>query len=149
MKHDEKKDLLCFSCGQLNYAVELSYVAEICFDARLYRIPCLPEYFRGVYHYKGKILSVICMKERNLDEDTEEERTEKVLLILKSGKYIFCIGLMEEPFLTSVCEENLAEDKLGGLSSDIWEEKEIYSHQGKLIFLLDLEKITDKISGHQ
>lgn len=145
---DEKKDLLCFSCGQMIYAVELPYVAEICFDAKLYKIPCLPEYFRGVYHYRGKILAVICMDEKS-QEDTAKTRTEKVLLILKYRKYLFCIGLKEEPFLTTVSRENLAVDTLSQLSSDIWEKKDIYSKDGNLISLLDLKKIIEKLSGHQ
>lgn len=137
---EHKKDILCFESSQKIYAVAFENVVEICFDARLHRIPCQPGYFCGVHHYKGMIVPVVQAEEQEIPEGCAP-----VLLILRNGEYLYGIGLLKEPFIQSVDPSEKTADAAGRLSSGRLKEQTIYNHKGKIILLLDMEKTTENL----
>ena len=82
MQADYERELLGFTGRERNYAVELSYVEEICFDIKISKIPCLPHYFIGMFHYRGAILPVA-----QLEEQSKDEQKRQVLLVLSCNGY--------------------------------------------------------------
>ena len=59
MTDEPVREVLCIPGNGRKYAVEFSYVEEICKDVVLSAMPCLPEYYAGVCNHKGTIVPVV------------------------------------------------------------------------------------------
>lgn len=140
MENQSKKEILCFESGCKTYAVEFDHVVEICFDTRQRSIPCQPDYFCGVYHYKGMVVPVV-----QLEEEEIPENHAPVLLILQSGVYQFGIALQKEPYIQAVDEAEKTEDAARRLNGGRPKEKAIYTQEDKIILLLDMEKTAESL----
>lgn len=140
MEDQNKKEILCFESSGKTYAAEFENIVEICFDTHLHSIPCQPSYFCGVYHYKGMVVPVV-----QLEEEKIPEGRPPVLLILRSGVYQFGIALLKEPYIQAVDEAERTADAARRLSAGRPREKAIYTHQDKIILLLDMEKTAENL----
>ncbi|WP_368296025.1 chemotaxis protein CheW, partial [Enterocloster citroniae] len=59
MTDEPVREVLCIPGNGRKYAVEFSYVEEICKDVVLSAMPCLPGYYAGVCNHKGTIVPVV------------------------------------------------------------------------------------------
>lgn len=63
MSTDENKELfdrvLTFNVGDDLYGLELAYVIEIIGLHIITRVPCVPNYIKGIINLRGEILPVI------------------------------------------------------------------------------------------
>ena len=59
MTDEPVREVLCIPRNGRKYAVEFSYVEEICKDVVLSAMPCLPGYYAGVCNHKGTIVPVV------------------------------------------------------------------------------------------
>lgn len=143
MDQKDDKELLCFEGGGKTYAVEFANVVEICFNTKLHRIPCQPAHFCGVYHYKGMVVPAVQIGE----EETQNGRSP-VLLMLRSGVYLFGISLQAEPFIQTVEECEKTVDFAKNFTDNKWKEQAIYVKGDKMILLLDMEKTTENLVAY-
>ena len=96
MQADYERELLGFTGRERNYAVELTYVEEICFDIKISKIPCLPHYFIGMFHYRGAILPVA-----RLEEQSKDEQKRQVLLVFSCNGYRLGAVIPGDPYVIS------------------------------------------------
>ncbi|MCQ4636933.1 chemotaxis protein CheW [Anaerovorax odorimutans] len=140
MTSNNKNELLLLSGEEKNYAVEFSYVTEICFDLPISRIPALPDGFLGMSNYKGNIVPIIELKNGGA-------AIQPVILIMQHLKYQF--GLRAEAQLNIIPAGAAAIVQESGSSgeddADLWREKGLYRYEGKLISLLDVERSIEGI----
>ncbi len=145
MEADYEQELLGFTGRERNYAVELSHVEEICFDIKISKIPCLPRYFKGMFHYRGAILPVAQL------EETEEENVKrrKVLLVLGCNGYRLGVLIPGEPYVVSYDELKRIEHPAEPELSEVWKIQGIFKAGRGLTFLLDVEKTVEAMVIYQ
>ena len=139
MENNVEKELLCFAGRDMTYAVDFSEVVEICTHIPLEKIPCLPEHFCGISHYKGVLISVV-----EVERAVDAERNAVVILV-DAGNYMFGIRISGEPWICAVGEErieNVSETLLTGK----WREKAIYQTGEGMICQLDLRRSADGLA---
>ena len=150
MASEKNKTALCLPGRRRKCAVEFPYIEEICKDVVLSPIPCLPEYFAGVCNYKGTIIPVVRLEDAQYGESGEdgnngdEGNAKQIVVILKWQKYFLGILSDQEPFLTDLKEEN----RIRGpekQENGMWVEKAYYMCDGKLYFLMDVEKTVGRM----
>lgn len=84
MSTDENKELfdrvLTFNVGEDLYGLELAYVIEIIGLHIITRVPCVPNYIKGIINLRGEILPVIdARKKYNYDDSNFTERTSIIV----------------------------------------------------------------------
>lgn len=136
MEESRAGEVMCISCGGKTYALEFKYVAEICIDMAISKIPSLPDYFAGVCNNRGEIIPVIAMCDG--DED-------KVMLIVKNRNYKFAILLNEEPYIVSYEGMSRMENDIDRTEESIWVEKEMWKSDTDIISLLDVERTIERL----
>ncbi|MCH1983024.1 chemotaxis protein CheW [Ruminococcus sp. OA3] len=140
---DVNKEILCIPGKAKNYAVEFTYIKEICSDVMVSRVPCLPEYFMGVFQHQGAIIPVIRLEE---EPETSEEGGRSVILILEYQEYQLGILLSGEPRMVHADDMTWIDmpdrDEAG---TDIWPGKAFYKYQNLLFFLGDIEQLMDHL----
>lgn len=139
MENNVEKELLCFAGEGITYAVDFSDVVEICTNIPLEVIPCLPEYFCGISHYKGVLISVV-----ELGKVPDGERDDVVILV-DSGDYVFGIRIFGEPWISTVGKEKI-EDISESLLAGKWREKALYRTEDGMICQLDLKRSAEGLA---
>jgi purine-binding chemotaxis protein CheW len=71
--------VICFSVGGENYAIDEIYVKEVCISSRITPIPCTPEWLAGVVNRHGKIVGLIDF--RKLFKNPEEKPNSHIIII--------------------------------------------------------------------
>lgn len=133
------KEILCIPGKTKNYAVEFTYIKEICSDILVSKVPCLPEHFVGVFQYQGVIVPVIRLEE---DTETPKKHSGSVILILEYQKYQLGIWLSGNPHIVRTEEMTLIEmPEQEDPGSDIWIGKAFYDYNGILFSLGDIERL--------
>ncbi|MEG1448983.1 MAG: chemotaxis protein CheW [Oscillospiraceae bacterium] len=84
MNAEENKELfdrvLTFNVGEDLYGLELAYVIEIIGLHIITKVPCVPDYIKGIINLRGEILPVIdARKKYNYDDMTCTERTSIIV----------------------------------------------------------------------
>lgn len=141
---DIKGEILCIPGENKNYAIEFQFIKEICSDILVSKVPCLPEYFLGVFHYRGSIIPVLSLK---ANEEISNEEKKPAVLVIEYQKYQFGLLLQGEPYMVQAdtmipIETSEQED---GLASGIWIGKAFYEYGDALYSLGDIEKMMDSL----
>lgn len=152
MENENRKELLCFAGAGVAYAVEFSEVVEICTQLKVEKIPCLPEYFCGICHYKGTIISIVAMDrlgkmaEAELKDAQDGSSRGSVIIVVDSGQYQFGISIQGEPWISTLDGKKI-EDITESLVPDRWKEKAVYQTEKEIICQLDLVKSADALAS--
>lgn len=136
-------EILCIPGKTKNYAVEFVYIKEICSDILVSKVPCLPEYFMGVFHYQGAIIPVI-----SLETEQEAVKTDNrsIVLVLEYQKYQLGIQLFSDPYMVQAKDMtwiDMPEQEEEG--SDIWAGKAFCNYRDTLFSLGDIEKLMEHL----
>ena len=152
MENENRKELLCFAGKGVTYAVEFSDIIEICTHLRVEKIPCLPEYFCGICHYKGNIISIVAL-DKACGMQMEDTRVNlvgagrsNVIIVVDSGQYQFGISIQGEPWISTVGDK-IIEDISESLVPGGWKEKVVYRTDSEVICQLDLAKSADALAN--
>lgn len=135
MKNDKYHEMLCFRDAERIYGINLSCIKEICNEKDVTKVPCLPDYFCGVYNYRGMVIPVASPKGF---EKPQKEGERKVLLVLRSGFGMLGIQIYGEPSFHLIPESGHISSE--GADNGIWSFSAVYSYDNKLVYELDLEK---------
>lgn len=147
-RNNGKKEVLCFTCGGINYGVEMQEVAEICTGIKVYPIPRLPDYLCGVFSYKGNILPIVRISP-SLDQEDTCEVMIPILLVVHSPLELMGIRLESQPWIGEITEENRTEQFSDGLLAEGWVEQGAYRVGEQLLFLLDIAKSSENLTAFQ
>lgn len=142
---EQNMEFLCIPVGNKNYAVEFLYIKEVCTDVRLSGVPCLPEHFAGVFHYRGNIVPVLNLED--VKSRAGMQSGEKaVVLVIEHQKYQLGIWLAREPFMVQESElirvEAFGEDRV---PEGEWVEKALYKKGDALFSVADVEKLIEHL----
>ena len=128
MTDEPVREVLCIPGNGRKYAVEFSYVEEICKDVVLSAMPCLPGYYAGVCNHKGTIVPVVRL------EGCIETVSYTHLDVYKrqgNGNEISCAFILggQDDALCAVCgepvgEENGDQEELVRVLTGVWEKSE-------------------------
>ena len=135
MDAEKDKELLCFLCGNVHYAVEFQDIEEICYNVILYSVPCLPEYFCGVFYYKGGVIPVLKIDCSFASPESGEFTS---VMVVKSGNCLFGIRMLHIPWICRPSEEITSKDVISGFVPPRWKVKNVYKMEKDLLFLLDV-----------
>lgn len=130
---DTLENVLCLQGQQRNYLVKLSDMVEICTHVSISKIPCLPPYYLGIFHYKGNILPVL-----QLDENVFS-LTDTTILVVKNEDCYFGIQIGQEPVLENIQNMTFTTNKQEFLS-DIGYIQSLYQYENKIYYFIDIEK---------
>lgn len=133
-------DILCIKSKEKIYAVEFQYVREICKDMQISKIPGLPMYYTGVCNYKGIIVPIIQMEDFAMDSSDTS-----LVLILKLEHYYLGLNVPESLYTTEVGDEQKIKTPDVRSDKSIQVEKGIYSDDGNLITVLDVEVMVNRL----
>ncbi|MDE2259346.1 MAG: chemotaxis protein CheW [Betaproteobacteria bacterium] len=86
--HDERIEVVEFLLADERYAVESSYVREVCHLENLASLPCTPAFVLGIVNLRGEILSVIDVRKFFDLPETGLPDLNKII-VLESGNIIF------------------------------------------------------------
>lgn len=135
MKSEKVHELLCFDDTERMYGISLSSVKEICYEKDVTKVPCLPEYFCGVYNYRGRVIPVASPKGF---ETPGKNGDRKVLLVVRSGFGMFGIQIYGNPSFHLIPESSHI--RSSGINDGIWSFGAVYGHEDRLVYEMDLEK---------
>lgn len=138
MEFGSNREILFISHKGGYFGVEFPYIAEICSDVQISRIPCLPEYFNGVYNYKGTIIPVIGLEESKNQQ--AYERQEEVILVIRHEKFQFGISFDGEPGILALDEAQKMENPEETVFDGIWHVKDMFKQNGQIYSVLDIER---------
>jgi purine-binding chemotaxis protein CheW len=139
---DPQKSLVGFRVGDVCYAVPIGTVREIINPVPLTSLPHPPPAVAGVADHRGEVVPVIDLRTRFGLEKAREQRREKWILIGVEGRTIgIVVDQVTDVFGTGGAElrppPELGDgDARRGLAG-------VTSHDGSLVFVLDVERFRD------
>jgi purine-binding chemotaxis protein CheW len=136
-----------FQVGRETYGVIITSLQEIVRVPEITAVPDAPDYMEGVINLRGKIVSVIDLRKRFGDKATTSSRRNRILVVEYHGR--LC-GLIVDA----------ASEVLKIPASDVEPSTEVFheglnavtglaKHQGRLIVLLDMDKLLELKGQHQ
>ena len=140
MENDSGRELLCLNGDDKKYAIDFQYVAEICRDIQMSKIPCLPEHFIGLCNYKGMIVPILSKK-----EEDEEQEFLPLVIILKTGKYYMGLCVTDGLSIITPEEGQRIKSQAAKESEDIAIEREIYAVEDGLVTVLDVQAMAERL----
>lgn len=131
---------LCgFRIDEDYYAISVLEVQEVIRKQMLTKIPCAPEYIKGLINLRGQIVTALSL--RKLFDLPEMDTTEYMNIIVRSGDSLYALMVDEILDVMNVQQstfektpENL-NDKVAHYINGV------YKLEGRLLIILDLTKV--------
>ncbi|MBS6643500.1 MAG: chemotaxis protein CheW [Clostridiaceae bacterium] len=143
MANETDRELLCFSSDGAVFAVDFSDIAEICIHVRLQFVPRQPDYFSGVFYYKGSIVPVAAIGHTTRETDDKNA----AVLVVNGVPDLYGILLTGSPWMERVKECDLAKDHSGAVIPGRWVSKAIYCKGDQMICLLDIRRSQETLAA--
>lgn len=141
---DPQKSLVGFVVGDILYAVAIGAVREIINPAPLTALPHLPPAIAGVTDHRGDVIPIVDLRAR-FGMAPEVQRKEKWILVNVGDRRVgLVVDSVTEVFGTSG-EQLRPPPEVGGdeASRGI---AGVTTHEGRLVFVLALERLEDLLS---
>lgn len=101
---------LVFTIGKYRYAFVSSKIKEIMYDAKIHKLPFVPNYIEGVLNCRGNPYTVI--NTLKLDSESETEIPENVFLLFKRDDDDFCVHISNIEVFFEPEAEDVFEDRV-------------------------------------
>jgi purine-binding chemotaxis protein CheW len=141
-EESEFLELLCFRVAAEKYAVDIMAIKEIIKPREVTEVPRMPPFVSGVLSLRGIIIPVFSMHKR-LGHGAVEKSGKERIIVVRMGEE-FCGVLVDEVIQVAKLDAATIEPPpavLEGIDRDFVEG--IGSFDGKMLILLNLEKILD------
>lgn len=140
----DNSQLVIFTLGEEEYAINISFTQEIMRIPVLTKIPNVPPFLEGVFNLRGKVIPVFNLKKR-FEMDQAESGIDSRLLILeidgmKAG--IIVDDVSEVIRIDKQSIENL-DDEIAGISKNSIEG--VYLVEERIIIVLNASKLKSEI----
>ena len=137
---DRSKNLVGFTVGDVHYAVDIFRVREIIVPLEIVQIPHAPDSVLGVSDHRGEVVPVLDLRRRfGLPPRDATRRTKWIVVELDERLVGFVVDGVTEVFGASEPDErSVPEVGVGDATRGI---TAVYSHAGRLVFVLDVEVI--------
>lgn len=80
--------LISFSLGGEDYAIELMYLQEVLKNQSVIRVPGSPFYLKGILNLRGKIVTIVDLRKRLGFPDQEEQNLMRIIIVLVKERSI-------------------------------------------------------------
>ena len=137
---DRDKNLVGFSIGEVQYAVDIHRVREIIRPLPLVPLPHAPPAVMGVADHRGDVVPVLEVRRRfGLPSIATTRRTKWILvsgpsrtvgLVVDAVTEVFAAGEQEQRAVPSIGVGDAAR----GITA-------VFGHRGSLVFVLDVDRI--------
>lgn len=88
--------ILQFQIGSSRFAVDSSRVIEVIPAVALRPVPHAPHYLKGLFHYRGKIVSVIDLAELMGGSSCQARLSTRIIIVKQAATKDQLIGLLAE-----------------------------------------------------
>ncbi|HVI39226.1 MAG TPA: chemotaxis protein CheW [Anaerovoracaceae bacterium] len=102
----QKNKYLIFSIGNESYGIRIKYVIEIISIVKITRVPGLPNYVKGIINLRGKIISIMDVRQRFKKEEKEyDDRTCIIVMDIDGNSFGLIVDIVKE--VASIDESNI------------------------------------------
>lgn len=141
-KGARKNKHLIFSLGELKFGIPLSQVKEIIGMMNITQIPDAPSFFRGIINLRGRVISVVDLKEKLGIAKKTTDSKKPCILICEWGKTVLgsvvddiieVQGYEEHEIEHSIdMQDCLSKEYITGVAKQ---------HEQSMVLLLDLARV--------
>lgn len=89
---EEGMDVIYFRIGNEEYAIEAEAVSEVRTFMELTPVPYAPSYIQGIFHMRGRFVSVVNLK-RFFGMETQSGDVSRTILLLSNGEMEFGVAV--------------------------------------------------------
>jgi purine-binding chemotaxis protein CheW len=139
--------IIGFKVGRETYGVPITALHEIVRVPEVTAVPDAPDYIEGVINLRGRIVSVLDLRRRLGQTNPTRERHNRILVVHHQGKLSGLIVDSASEVL-KIAEADIEPSPTESLEGGIKCVTGLGKHDGRLIVLLDLDKLLDA-SGRQ
>jgi len=141
-RHDPSKTLVGFEVGDVQYAVAIADVREICNPLPLTVLPHAPPAVRGVADFRGDVIPVIDLRMRfGLPAVPDSRRIKWIVVELGGSAAALVVDQMLGVFGTSGTQLRPAPPLGGG--EDVRGIEGVTTNAGGLVFVLDVASVRE------
>jgi purine-binding chemotaxis protein CheW len=136
----EELQLVIFSIGREEFAVEVTQVREIIRMEEITRMPKSPPFVEGIINLRGQIIAVIDLAKR-LNLEPGERGGEARIIVVESGD--LKVGMIVDSVSEVLRVSSEAVEPTPALATDVSTAylQGVVKQDGRLIILLDLTKV--------
>lgn len=139
----KRKDFLqvvSFSLGKEEYAIEITKVKEIILPKGITHVPQMPDYIEGLINLRGNVIPVVDLRKRfGLVCDTETEHTRIMVTRMESKIVGLIVDSVSQVMKIPNAQIQEPPETIAGLARDYL--MGIGKLDDRMIILLDIEKI--------
>lgn len=137
---DRSKNLVGFTVGDVDYAVDIFRVREIITPLSIVPIPHAPPAVLGVSDHRGEVVPVLDVRRRfGLPAVMPTRRTKWIVVELGDRLVGLVVDSVTDVFGAGAADaRSVPEIGVGDAARGI---AAVYSHAGRLVFVLDVERI--------
>jgi purine-binding chemotaxis protein CheW len=139
--------IIGFKVGRETYGVPITALHEIVRVPEVTAVPDAPEYVEGVINLRGRIVSVLDLRKRLGQTEPSRERHNRILVVRHREKLAGLIVDSASEVL-KIAEADIEPSPTESLEGGIKCVTGLGKHEGRLIVLLDLDRLLDS-SGRQ
>lgn len=108
---------LSFFLGKEEYAIEILKVQEIIGLMPITPVPKMPNYIRGVFNLRGKIVPVMNLRQR-FDLPAIEDTDETCVIVVQEGKYLMGVLVDKVSEVSDISSSDIEEVPAIGFSNN-------------------------------
>lgn len=133
---------------RMDYGVSIEQVQEIGIVEDISRVPNAPAYVRGVMNLRGKIITIIDVKEKLGFASSKDVKSTSRILVAEVGSVLTGLLVDEVDQVMRISQDDV-EASPAAISESAPYIRGIAKTQGRLIVLIDLQKLLgdEKIEG--
>jgi len=137
---DRDKNLVGFTVGDVQYAVEVARVREIIRPLTVVTLPHAPPAIMGVADHRSEVVPILDVRKRfGLPEAPRTRRTKWILVMLATRTVGLVVDAVSEVF--GVGESDRRPVPSVGTGDAARGIQAVYAHRGALVFVLDVDRI--------
>lgn len=132
--------LVTFSIGNEEYAVDILYVQEINRMIQITKVPNSPDFVEGVINLRGRVIPVIDLRTRLGMVKKEHDQNTRIIVIEVQGNTLgFIVDAVKEVLRIPSGITEIPPELTSGVDSEYI--KSVGKLEDRLLILIDLEKI--------
>jgi purine-binding chemotaxis protein CheW len=147
---DPQKSLVGFAVGDVNYAVPIGCVKEIInpTNLTLTRLPYAPNAISGVVDHRGEVVPIVDLRARFGMPQFDERRRTKWILVDVANRTIGLIVDKVTGVFGTGGRDLRPPPNLGG-GEDVRGIAGVTSHEGTMVFVLDIDRLESVVESLQ
>ena len=140
---DDILQLVTFTLGNEDYAVDILKVQEINRMSEIAKVPNAPSYVEGVINLRGRVIPVISLRQRMGLSDKEKDTKSRIMIVDIQG---ITLGLVVDSVSEVLRIPLSTVEPTPQMATDISTEfiKGIAKLEDRLIILIDIDRMIEK-----